>query len=112
MHASGYAEKKSERQLSSSSDRAPGFKAPVVSVAGATESQTIITEFVGSDIKTIIDRGFEEPVESSLPYMVVTRVQPMPNHAIWHIQGDCLVGGPGTGLSFSPAPLSFYRLQV
>ncbi|CAE6471654.1 unnamed protein product [Rhizoctonia solani] len=72
------------------------LKAPLMSVGQASMGQHIVTDIVGSDAKTVIDKGFEEPVESSLPYMVVTRVQPIPRHMAWYVQSDCLVGIVGT----------------
>ncbi|CAE6466119.1 unnamed protein product [Rhizoctonia solani] len=70
------------------------FKNPPVSsrVCDANLDQDVVTEIVGSDTQTIIDPVFEEPVVSSLPYMVVTRVKPMPRHSNWFIEGDLLVG--------------------
>ncbi|KAH7333866.1 hypothetical protein B0J17DRAFT_116913 [Rhizoctonia solani] len=60
--------------------------------AGQALNQGVVTETIGSDIKTIIRNGFKEPVESCLPYRVVTKVQRMPLHGHWRIHGEYLVG--------------------
>ncbi|EUC55878.1 F-box protein [Rhizoctonia solani AG-3 Rhs1AP] len=53
--------------------------------------QETVTEVVGRDMKTFIHTGFEEPVESTLPYMVVIR-QDIPRNQTWYLQSNCLVG--------------------
>ncbi|KAH7333850.1 hypothetical protein B0J17DRAFT_674362 [Rhizoctonia solani] len=87
------------------------LKAPLLSAYNANMGQHVVTDVIGSDTKTIIDQGFAEPVESSLPYMVVTRVECMPRHAAWYIQGDYLVGIPVTEPGSPHPPLSLYKLQ-
>ncbi|KDN38291.1 hypothetical protein RSAG8_09590, partial [Rhizoctonia solani AG-8 WAC10335] len=87
------------------------LKAPLVSVYNADTSQDIVTAIVGSDRKTVMNDGFEEPVESSLPFMVVTRAQLLPRHQGWHIQGDYLVGIPMETIDNPGKPLSLYKLQ-
>jgi hypothetical protein len=59
---------------------------------GTDTDQGIAKVVVGSDVKTVIRAGFEDPVESTLPYIIVTRQEPVNAHVTWRIHGDYLVG--------------------
>ncbi|CAE6466059.1 unnamed protein product [Rhizoctonia solani] len=65
---------------------------PWTSIRNNLDYHSNLTKIVESDMKTVVHSGFEEPVESTLPYMIITRVQRMPRYAHWRIHGDCLVG--------------------
>ncbi|KAH7333869.1 hypothetical protein B0J17DRAFT_116949 [Rhizoctonia solani] len=65
---------------------------------------------IASNIKTVIHTGFEEPVESTLPFMIVNRIQ-APIHEDWYIHGEYLVGGPSRSLNYGDASFSLYKLQ-
>ncbi|CEL57188.1 hypothetical protein RSOLAG1IB_08421 [Rhizoctonia solani AG-1 IB] len=88
------------------------LKNPMWSVDKAEMNQDIVTEIV--DHKTKINIGFEEPIESSLPYMAVTRVQRFPVHRDWYMEGDYLVDvGALPDIQDGPRhPLSLYKLQI
>ncbi|CAE6459718.1 unnamed protein product [Rhizoctonia solani] len=59
---------------------------------------------VGNDTKTVVYTGFEAPVESTLPYMTLSRVQP-PRPSRWYTHSDYLI--QWSGESF----LSLYQLE-
>ncbi|CAE6498757.1 unnamed protein product [Rhizoctonia solani] len=118
MHAFGILDQEGVLEVgktsSSRSCTMADLKMPLIlaaSDAGADQDD-ISMHMIGSNTKTIIKEGFEEPVESSLPFMVVTRVQRMPRHQSWQIQGDYLVGVPIKMFDDSETPFSLYKLQI
>ncbi|CUA78502.1 hypothetical protein RSOLAG22IIIB_07116 [Rhizoctonia solani] len=87
-------------------------KLPIPTV-GQTLNQEILTETIGSDMKTVIRVGFKEPVLSCLAYRVVTKVQLMPRHGHWRIHGEYLVGMPRRDWwEMGKPPLSLYKLKL
>ncbi|CAE6508322.1 unnamed protein product [Rhizoctonia solani] len=52
----------------------------------------LIAESIGADMPTIVTRGFSAPVESRLPYRVVTRPEFVPQCEDWLIDGDHIIG--------------------
>ncbi|CAE6463959.1 unnamed protein product [Rhizoctonia solani] len=80
---------------------------------GQALNQEVATETIESDMKTIIRNGFKEPVESCLPYRVVTKMQQMPLHGHWRIHGEYLVGVPMRDFSGEQnRPFSLYKLEL
>ncbi|CAE6445025.1 unnamed protein product [Rhizoctonia solani] len=71
---------------------------------GQALNQEVLAEMVGGDMKTVIRKGFKEPVESCLPYRVVTKVQRMPLHGHWRVHGEYLAGPPRRNWSATEAP--------
>ncbi|KAL5638783.1 hypothetical protein ACGC1H_003215 [Rhizoctonia solani] len=65
-----------------------------VPIVGEALNQEVLTEMIGSEMKTIIRVGFQDPVVSCLPYRVVTKIQRMPLYGYWQIHGEYLVGIP------------------
>lgn len=63
-----------------------------VATLGESLNQEVLTETIGSDMKTIIEVGFKDPVVSCLPYRVVTKSEVFPEHGHWMIHGEYLVG--------------------
>ncbi|CUA78517.1 similar to Ubiquitin associated and SH3 domain-containing protein B (Suppressor of T-cell receptor signaling 1) (STS-1) (Cbl-interacting protein p70) [Rhizoctonia solani] len=61
---------------------------------------------VGRDTKTVVHTGFEQPVESTLPYMVVDRARSKLPFTGWYMHSDYLVEVTSIG-SF----LSLYQLD-
>ncbi|CAE6463973.1 unnamed protein product [Rhizoctonia solani] len=48
---------------------------------------------IASNLKTVIHTGFEEPVESTLRFMVVNRLETELTHVKWYLHGEYLIGG-------------------
>ncbi|KAJ1303984.1 hypothetical protein OPQ81_008393 [Rhizoctonia solani] len=71
--------------------RISSSKLPIPTI-GQVLNPEVVTETIGSDMKTVILKGFKNPVISCLPYRVVTKVQRMPLHGHWRIHGEYLVG--------------------
>ncbi|CAE6501717.1 unnamed protein product [Rhizoctonia solani] len=82
-----------------------------VPTIGKALNHEVLTETIGSDMKTIIRAGFKDPVVSCLPYRVVTKVQLMPTHGHWRIHGEYLVGIPRRDWSEN-IPFSLYKLEL
>ncbi|KDN42229.1 hypothetical protein RSAG8_06896, partial [Rhizoctonia solani AG-8 WAC10335] len=82
-----------------------------VPTIGKALNHEVLTETIGSDMKTIIRAGFKDPVVSCLPYRVVTKVQLMPTHGHWRIHGEYLVGIPRRDWSEN-TPFSLYKLEL
>ncbi|KAH7333851.1 hypothetical protein B0J17DRAFT_116357 [Rhizoctonia solani] len=80
------------------------------SLKSLNSNQEIITEIIGRDTKTVIEKGFENSVESCLPYMLIIR-QNMPRHEGWYLQGSCLVGCPVAGNLGQNPILSVFNLE-
>ncbi|CAE6466114.1 unnamed protein product [Rhizoctonia solani] len=79
---------------------------------GQALNQEVVTETIGSEMKTIIRVGFKDPVISCLPYRVVTRVQRMPLHGHWRIHGEYLIGVPRRDWSDTENPyFSLFKLE-
>ncbi|GAB1522013.1 hypothetical protein RhiTH_005112 [Rhizoctonia solani] len=73
-----------QTRISSAKIPMPDFGMPL--------NHEIFTEIVGRDMKTVLHKGLKEPVESNLPYRVVTKAQRMPLHGHWRVIGEYLVG--------------------
>ncbi|CAE6362078.1 unnamed protein product [Rhizoctonia solani] len=71
--------------------RISSAKIPIPTL-GQPLNHEIFTEMVGSDMETIIQTGFREPVVSCLSYRAVTKAQRMPLHGHWRMIGEYLVG--------------------
>ncbi|CUA67675.1 hypothetical protein RSOLAG22IIIB_07519 [Rhizoctonia solani] len=56
------------------------------------ELPPVYGDIIGSDVPTTIKTGFAAPVESRLPYRVVTRPQFLPTCEDWSIDGSNIVG--------------------
>ncbi|CAE6476093.1 unnamed protein product [Rhizoctonia solani] len=84
-----------------------------VPIVGEALNQEVLTEMIGSEMKTIIRVGFKDPVVSCLPYRVVTKVQLLPLHGHWRIHGEYLVGIPRLDWRRTDNPcLSLYKLEL
>ncbi|CAE6476087.1 hypothetical protein ACGC1H_003213 [Rhizoctonia solani] len=88
------------------------LKAPLLAASNADVDQDVVTHIIGSNMRTVMNKGFEEPVESNLPFMVATRVQRMPKHQAWLIEGNYLLGIPIETLDGPENPFSLYKLQI
>ncbi|CAE6436292.1 unnamed protein product [Rhizoctonia solani] len=92
--------------------RISSAKLPIPTVGKTLNHQTF-TEMITSEIKTIVRVGFKDPVESCLPYRVVTKVQRMPRHVHWQIHGEYLVGISRRDWNAAERPpLSLYKLEL
>ncbi|CEL57189.1 hypothetical protein RSOLAG1IB_08422 [Rhizoctonia solani AG-1 IB] len=81
-------------------------------LSGQAMNHEIATEMIGRDMKTVISVGFKDPVVSSLPYRVVTKLQRMPPHGHWRTHGEYLIGFPRRILALDEnQPLSLYKLE-
>lgn len=60
--------------------------------AVAASDSMVVEETVDSDTPTVIENLFEEPIESRLPYRIVTKVEPVPIHSGWLIGGNHVIG--------------------
>ncbi|CAE6430324.1 unnamed protein product [Rhizoctonia solani] len=85
---SQYKEKMNEIVLEGSGLTRPH---PVTSLLD-TDLPPLLADTVGSDMPTIIETGFSTPVESRLPYRVVTRPKFVPWCEDWSIDGDHIIG--------------------
>lgn len=52
----------------------------------------VYVESVNDSTPTIIRTGFVRPIISRLPYRIVTKLQPVPAHAVWSISENYIVG--------------------
>ncbi|CAE6426413.1 unnamed protein product [Rhizoctonia solani] len=57
-----------------------------------TDLPPLIASTIDSDMPTVITTGFSSPVESRLPYRVVTRFHFVPSCEDWSIDGDHIIG--------------------
>ncbi|CAE6508315.1 unnamed protein product [Rhizoctonia solani] len=77
---------------------------PIISLLGA-DLAPLVTNTIDSDMPTVIGKGFSSPVESRLPYRVVTRPKFVPSCEDWSIDGDHIIG-------MNSVPRDFDRLTV
>ncbi|CAE6400654.1 unnamed protein product [Rhizoctonia solani] len=67
---------------------------------------------IGSDDKTIFRAGFEQPVESYLPYWITTQQDLIHTHWRWILEGRRLIGYPvRTGPDWRSPHLSVYAIH-
>ncbi|CAE6432271.1 unnamed protein product [Rhizoctonia solani] len=75
-----------------------------------TDVAPLLASTIGRDLPTIIERGFSLPVESRLPYRVVTRPGFVPACEDWSIDGDHIIGM--TPVRGSVDQLRVYKLRT
>ncbi|KAJ1311912.1 hypothetical protein OPQ81_010372 [Rhizoctonia solani] len=64
---------------------------PVISISDA-DTIPLFRDTIDSGTPTVVKKGFSVPVESRLPYRVVTRPKFVPSCEDWSIDGDHIVG--------------------
>ncbi|KAH7345506.1 hypothetical protein B0J17DRAFT_764149 [Rhizoctonia solani] len=76
-------------------------------------SLTLLAKIVDSSTPTIIKKGFSVPVESRLPYRVVTKPKFVPKCQDWLIDGNHIVGtNPLHSSSGASEQIFVYKLQT
>ncbi|KAG8753069.1 hypothetical protein FRC11_007747 [Ceratobasidium sp. 423] len=78
---------------------------PIISPSDA-DPAPLLTDTVGSDMPTVIGKGFSVPFESRLPYRVVTRPRFVPSCEDWSIDGDHIIGMNVLLILLAPFPTS------
>ncbi|KAH7345505.1 hypothetical protein B0J17DRAFT_640125 [Rhizoctonia solani] len=106
QQASQYKEKTKEIVLKGSGLSCPH---PANSLLD-TDLPPLLVNTVGSDMPTIIETGFSIPVESCLPYRVVTRPNFVPWCEDWSIDGDHIIGT--TPVRRNVDRLTVYKLRT
>ncbi|CAE6538356.1 unnamed protein product [Rhizoctonia solani] len=105
-----------EESLRSTVLQGKGLTAPHPSnsdLSPNTSLPRLVTEIVDSNMPTFINRGFSVPVESRLPYRVVTRLGFVPKCDEWHIDGSRIIGmNPLQNESDGFDKMLIYKLQV
>ncbi|CUA71509.1 ABC transporter C family member 13 [Rhizoctonia solani] len=77
---------------------------------GKENRASVVT--IGSDDKTIFQAGFEQPIESYLPYRITTQQDLIHTHWRWILEGRRLIGYPvRTGPDWRSPPLSVYAIH-
>ncbi|CAE6442202.1 hypothetical protein ACGC1H_002003 [Rhizoctonia solani] len=82
---------------------------PVTSLLDA-DLAPLVASTIDSDLPTVIETGFSSPVESRLPYRVVTRPKFVPSCEDWSIDGDHIIGM--TPVRPNVDRLSVYKLRT
>ncbi|CAE6419606.1 unnamed protein product [Rhizoctonia solani] len=84
--------------------------------ANIQPSETVPTIIVGSDTPTILGRrdGFDEPVESRLPYRLTGRVRPVPPGSCWPwiMKHDSVIGLNVRNSTSGAIALGIYRIYA